>query len=116
MKPQTLIIWCVLIIALVADLLVFGQDDDTTKTIEYIVTAASANLRAGAGTGFAIVETVTQGDSLLIYDETPETAGWLRIYREGQDDAYIADFLVERAPMRYYRVQWQNMIPSSSGA
>jgi hypothetical protein len=80
----------------------FAQESGTPKTVEYIVTGQTANLRSGPGTGYDVVGTVNGGDILLIYDETPETAGWFRIYREGESDAYIADFLVKRAPMPFY--------------
>ena len=80
-----------------------AQDgDETGNTTEYIVSAEAANLRSGPGTGYDIVGTAYRGDSLQIYDETPETKGWLRIFRPDEEDAYIADFLVERAPMRFY--------------
>jgi hypothetical protein len=82
--------------------LVSAQESQPPKTIEYIVIADTANLRAGAGTNFSVVGTVSRDESLLVYDETPEVPGWLRIYRPDQEDAYIADFLVERAPMRFY--------------
>lgn len=72
------------------------------KTVEYVVTAESANLRSGPGTNFSRVGSVSRGDILLIYDETPAVSGWLRIYREGQEDAYIADFLVEKARRGFY--------------
>lgn len=86
---------------------VFAQEStpeatDTPLVVEYTVTADSANLRSGPGTSFEIVGSVTSGDSLLIYDEESEVSGWLRIFRPDEEDAYIADFLVERAPQRFY--------------
>lgn len=87
---------------------------DEPATIEYIVTAETANLRAEPNTSASIVDTVSSGDSLLIYDEEPEEEGWLRIFRNGEDDAFIADFLVERAPMRFYPVD-QEPVVSVSG-
>lgn len=87
-----------------------GASDDMPDVVEYIVTADSANLRSGAGTNFATAGNVKKGDSLLIYDEESETSGWLRIYREGEDDAYIADFLVEKAPTRFYPVAQEPVV------
>ncbi len=97
---------CLLVsVLLLAPSVASAQESTPTprpKTLEYVVTADSANLRGGPGTSFARVGTVTKGDILLIYDETPSVSGWLRVFREGQEDAYIADFLVERAPSRFY--------------
>jgi hypothetical protein len=90
------------LLVLLIPALASAQDIQPPKTIEYIVISDTANLRAGAGTNFNVVGTVSTGDSLLVYDETPEVTGWLRVYRPNQEDAYIADFLVERAPMRFY--------------
>src|SRR5687767_10857121 len=81
---------------------VSGQQERPENLTEYIVISDTANLRTGAGTNFAVAGTVTKGDKLLIYTEEPEVEGWLRIYREGEDNAYIADFLVERAPVQFY--------------
>jgi hypothetical protein len=72
------------------------------KTVEYIVTGQTANLRSGPGTGYDVVSTVNGGDILLIYDETPETAGWFRIYREGESDAYICRFSGKTCPHAFY--------------
>jgi len=87
---------------------VWGQEANPA-TIEYMVTADTANIRAGAGTSFAVVDSVQRGDRLLIYAELPEVEGWLRIYQvEGNDvDGYIANFLVERAPEQFYPPQQQ---------
>ncbi len=87
-----------------------STESDEPNIVEYIVTGETANIRSGPGTSFSVVDTVSNGDSLLIYDETPEVTGWLRIYRPGEDDAFIADFLVERAPMRYYAVDQEPII------
>lgn len=81
---------------------VLAQDDDNAETIEYFVTGDSANLRAEPNTNATVVDVLVNGDSVLIYAEEPEVEGWLRVYRSGEDDAYIADFLVERAPERFY--------------
>lgn len=83
------------------------------KTIEYIVIADTANLRSGPGTNFSAVGRVANGESLLIYDESPETSGWLRVYREEEEDSYIADFLVERAPMRFYPIDQEPLLEVS---
>jgi hypothetical protein len=84
------------------NLLRVNAQDDTPKVVEYIVSATTANLRGGAGTSFGKVAALKKGDSVLVYDETPETKGWLRVYRKGDKDAYIADYLIERAPQRFY--------------
>ena len=93
---------------------VSAQDTDTPDVVEYIVTADTANLRLGPGTNYGVAGTAVRGENLLVYDETPEVSGWLRIYRSQQDDAYIADFLVERAPTRFYPVD-QEPVASASG-
>ena len=81
-------------------------DEETPQTIEYIVTAQTANLRGGPGTTFPVVGTVSDGDSILIYDEPLEVDGWLHVYQpDSEDEAYIAEFLVERAPFRFYPPQ-----------
>ncbi len=89
------------------------SDEFSVKTIEYLVTAESANLRTGAGTNFGTSGQVIKGESILIYDETSQTSGWLRVYREGEEDAYIADFLVERAPVRFYPVDQEAILEVS---
>ncbi|MCD4687564.1 MAG: SH3 domain-containing protein [Anaerolineae bacterium] len=102
MKKVTVLFIIMLILLTLTPAFISAQNDDMPEVIEYVVTTATANIRSGPGTGYGIVGTVVAGESLLIYDETPETTGWLRIYRADEDDAYIADFLVERAPMRFY--------------
>lgn len=100
-------------------ILAFAQDDEVESedeapvTIEYVVIGESANLRAGAGTSFNVVDTLSTGESVLIYDEQPVTAGWYRVYRPNEDDAYIADFLVERAPTRFYDAAQEPVIVAS---
>ena len=108
---------CVLVFALVLITLalpVVAQDEDEQNTednlVEYTVTGETANLRSGPGTSTEVIDTAGEGDSLLIYDEDPEVAGWLRIYREDEEDAYIADFLVERAPIRFYSIEQEPII------
>jgi hypothetical protein len=80
------------------------EGDETTETnlVEYIVTSETANLRSLPNTSSEIVGRVTQGESIFIYQESAEVDGWLRVYREDEEDAYIADYLVERAPTRFY--------------
>jgi hypothetical protein len=85
-------------------------DEDRPDVIEYTVTADTANLRSGPGTNFDIVQTVSKGDSVLIYNEEPGTSGWLRVFRAEEDDAYIADYLVERAPVRFYPVEQEPLV------
>jgi hypothetical protein len=85
---------------------------DSPKLIEYTVIGNSANMRSGPGTTFAVAGKVAKGESLLIYDE-PAQGGWLRVYRKGQDDAYIADFLVERAPLRFYPASQSPLLEAS---
>jgi hypothetical protein len=72
------------------------------SVVAYLVIAQTANLRSGPSTDTAVLETASAGDRLLIYDEVPSTEGWLRVFRDGQADAFIADFLVERAPVTFY--------------
>lgn len=93
---------------------VLAQDDEQPDVIEYLVASQTVNLRSGPGTNYSIVGTASEGESLLIYNETPEVAGWLRIYRAEEEDAYIADFLVDRAPTRFYSVT-QEPIATFSG-
>jgi hypothetical protein len=101
-------------------LVVLAQDaenNDTPQLIEYIVTAETANLRAEASTSADIVVTVSNGETLLVYDEDPSVEGWLRIFRDDEPDAYIADFLVERAPIRFYPVDQEPIaVVSGSGS
>ncbi len=114
MRFWRIVVLLVTIICLVFPITpISAQDDEKPKTVEYIVSADAANLRTGAGTNFEVAGSVSKGDSLLIYDETPETQGWLRVYREGEDDAYIADFLVERAPMRFYPPDQEPILEAS---
>lgn len=88
----------------------YAQEAVSSNLLEYTVTADTANVRSGAGTNFSVVGSVARGDTLLIYQEQ-ETEGWLRIYQfEGGQDAYIADFLVERAPVRFYPPTLQPVI------
>lgn len=112
-------VWVLTFVCLLfTTIFVFAQDNpqDQANVVEYIVTADSGNVRSEPGTNSQIVGTVSNGESLLIYDEVPETSGWLRIYRFGgaDIDAYIADFLVERAPMRFYPAS-QEPIATISG-
>lgn len=93
---------------------VSAQETDDPKLTEYVVTADTANLRLGPGTNFGVAGTAVKGETLLMYDEVLEASGWLRIYRSGEDDAYIADFLVEEAPVRFYPVD-QEPVAMASG-
>jgi hypothetical protein len=103
MIRRPIILFVSVILLVVGISTVNAQGDDDPVFIEYIVTASStANLRTGAGTSFGVAGTVSNGDSILVYDEEPEVEGWYRVYREDEEDAYIADFLVERAPTRFY--------------
>ncbi len=89
-------------------------NDEEPQTVEYIVTSqTTVNLRGGPGTRYPVVGTAASGDSLLIYDSPPEVEGWLRVYRPGETDAYIADFLVERAPMRFYPADQEPILTAS---
>lgn len=87
-----------------------AQDEEKPKLLEYTVIGQTANLRSGPSTNNAVVGSVSNGDVIFIYDEESETTGWYRVYREGEDDAYIADFLVERAPMRFYPVEQEPIV------
>jgi hypothetical protein len=94
-----------IVIVLTSVYYALGQsDDESPNLIEYIVIADTANLRSGPGTSFEVVATAVRADILLIYDEEPEEEGWLKVFIEDEDDAYVADFLVERAPVRFYPV------------
>ncbi|GAB4421531.1 MAG: hypothetical protein Kow00106_18470 [Anaerolineae bacterium] len=91
-----------LVIVLVQPIATVGAQGKPESLKEYIVIADTANLRSGPGTNFSVVGTVSKGDRLLVYDEPLEVSGWLRLKLSEDQDAYIADFLVEKAPMRYY--------------
>lgn len=96
----------ILILTMISSVVV-AQDEGSSESvafIEYTVIADTANLRSGPGTSNALVTTLVRGDSILVYDEDAQAAGWLRVFREGENDAYIADFLVEKAPQRFYPV------------
>lgn len=86
---------------------------DKPDVIEVIVTANTANLRSGPSTNYEIVGSASSGEKLLIYDEEPESPGWLRIYREDEGNAYIADFLVEEAPTRFYPPEQEPLVTVS---
>lgn len=103
-KVRRLVLWFIVLSILLMPSIIYAQDETQPDIVEYVVTTATANLRSGPGTNFGIVGTATQGESVFIYDETPEVSGWLRVQRLGEDDAFIADFLVERAPMRFYPI------------
>jgi len=111
---RVLIVFLAFVVSFSFSSWVFAQDGQEPDTIEYLVTSPTVNLRSGPGTGFNVVGTASAGESLYIYDETLETTGWLRVYRNGEEDAYIADFLVERAPTRFYPVS-QEPVVSLSG-
>ena len=81
--------------------------------IEYTVTGSFANLRGGPGTNYAIVDTAEEGDTLFIYDEEPEHEGWLRIWRDDEEDVWIADWLVEKAPQRFYPATQEPLFTAS---
>ncbi len=109
-------ITCLLIVIVFVPMLANAQDStntDESETTEYIVTADTANLRAEPNTSATIVGTVSSGDTLLIYDEALDEAGWLRVFQDGEDDAFIADFLVERAPMRFYPIDQEPIVAVS---
>ncbi|MCC6614114.1 MAG: SH3 domain-containing protein [Anaerolineae bacterium] len=84
--------------------------------VGYIVNADVANLRSGPSTDARIVDTASKGDRLLIYDEAPGTQGWLRVFRVGEADVYIADFLVERAPITFYPIDQEPLFVVSGRA
>lgn len=105
--------WIIILYVFLIPTVAFAQDNAQQSVIEYVVTTATANLRSGPGTAFGISGTVTQGESILVYNETPEVSGWLRVQRLGEDDAYIADFLVEQAPMRFYPIDQEPILEVS---
>lgn len=113
-KLQLVVVLCLF---LTTTLVVEAQGPTPTgakpPTVEYIVTADSANLRSAPSTTATRVGTVSKGDVVLVYAEGATTSGWLKIYREGMDDAYIADFLVERAPTRFYPIDQKPLIEVS---
>jgi len=89
---------------------ILGQDEETEDDlpdglVEYTVTADVANLRSEPNTNSEVVGSASNGDTLLIYSDNSEHDGWLRIFDEEIESAYIADFLVERAPLRYYPLE-----------
>ncbi|GEM_PF-2454346 len=95
----------VILIFLIPALKIQAQEatpDATPNLVEYIVTTETANLRSAPNTTSEIVAQVLAGDVLTIYDEESTVEGWLRVYRPNDLDAYVADFLVERAPVRFY--------------
>lgn len=103
-----------LILTLIAFPMITVQaQTEETPLVEYTVTAQTANVRSGPGTSFSIVGTVSAGDALRVYDEEPEENGWLRFTWDDETDAYIADFLVEKAPLRYYPVSQDPIIEVS---
>jgi len=112
MKRQRylLTVLCIVCLSTLVPIVVHAQDEDT---IEYLVTADTANLRDGPGTGYSIVGIVSRGDSLLVFDEPQEVPGWFRVKLENGTNAYIADFLVERAPMRYYPAEQEPIVAFS---
>lgn len=89
---------------------VFAQNP---SVVEYTVTGTFANLRGGPGTNYEIVDTADEGDTLFIYDEEPEHEDWLRVWREDEEDAWIADWLVEKAPQRFYPASQEPLITAS---
>ena len=89
---------------------VFAQNP---SVVEYTVTGTFANLRGGPGTNYEIVDTADEGDTLFIYDEEPEHEDWLRVWREDEEDAWIADWLVEKAPQRFYPATQEPLISAS---
>ncbi|MEW6580510.1 MAG: SH3 domain-containing protein [Chloroflexota bacterium] len=96
-----LTVLCLICLSSLVPVIIYAQDENT---IEYLVAADTANLREGPGTGYNIVGIANRGESLLIFDELQEVPGWFRVKLDNGTSAYIADFLVERAPMRYYWV------------
>jgi hypothetical protein len=90
---------------------VAGQDAETRLT-EYIVTAETANLRTGPGTNFSVAGTVTRGETLLVIEDASGSEGWLRVSRES-GESYIADFLVEKAPIRFYPLEQEPIVVAS---
>lgn len=84
-----------------------AQTDETTPALtEYVVIADTVNLRAGPGTNFEIVGDAQRGERVFAYAQENPQGDWLRLYRGAEmADAYIAVFLVEAAPIRYYPLQ-----------
>ena len=79
-----------------------AQPDAPPEVTEYVVTGETVNLRAGPATSFEIVGQANSGDIVLAYAADQTDLEWLRLYRAGQPDAYIARFLVRVAPQRFY--------------
>lgn len=107
---RTLTVISVLIVLLCPTTALHAQDDGNhpPDVVEYIVTGDNANLRAGPGTEFEVVATVAQGTSVFVYSEDTPSGEWVRLYQgAGLPDAYIAAFLLELAPPRYYPVAQQ---------
>lgn len=89
-----------------------AAQDNEPRLTEYIVTADTANLRTGPGTNFSVAGTVTRGDTLLVFEDASGTEGWLRVSRES-GESYIADFLVEKAPTRFYPLEQEPVVVAS---
>jgi hypothetical protein len=80
-----------------------NAQEEIPDVMEYVVISDSViNLRSEPSTSGSILGRAEPGTTLFIYSENSDTPGWLKVYREGEDDAYVADYLVERAPMRFY--------------
>jgi hypothetical protein len=82
---------------------IVAQETETTSFIEYEVISDTANLRADPSTSASIAGRAVKGDILRGYAEQ-ETDGWYKIQLADGTDAYIADFLVQRAPDRLYPI------------
>lgn len=71
---------------------------DTSAPAQSGATASrNANLRAGPGTGFAVVGSVAQGDALTVIGRNAETT-WYEIEDATGEGGWIAAFLVTNAP------------------
>lgn len=114
-KYITLILLCAITLFAVVLSAQEGEDESEQASLpnglaEFIVTGETANLRDGPGTNYSVVGTVSNGDTLLIFADNSETPGWYQIYSEDDEDIFIADFLVERAPQRYYSILQEPLI------
>ena len=100
----------ILFVLFVVAVSVYAQQPDV---VEYTVTSTRAPLRDRPGVSTEIVEIVANGDTLYIYDEEQEHAGWLRVWREGKDDVWIVDTLVKKASQGFYPLSQEPLFSAS---
>ena len=103
MNPKLVSVLCVAVLILFLVPMVWSQDDsEDSSLVEYLVTGDSANVRAQPNTNSQVLDVVRSGESISINPSGSDVSGWLQVYRDGEVYGYIADFLVTRAPTRFY--------------